>query len=142
MLDIQPGESWSLKVEQASANADAIVFLLGPVASASPQLQAEWQAVLRNDWDAKKLMIPVLLGGQSPSQLPKFLANTHPIVATNFDQPVAQIEYVIQSPNEIRVSGVSETSRAEQRNRLEDLKTFAEALKSGAEPDGSTISLS
>ncbi len=36
MLDVQPDESWSLKVEQTSVNADTVVFLLGPGASASP----------------------------------------------------------------------------------------------------------
>ena len=104
--------------------------------------QAEWQAVLRNDWDGKKLMIPVLLHGQPSSQLPKFLANTRPIVTTNFDQLVDQIEQVVSNRNEGRVSDISEKSRAEQRNRSEDVKSFAEALKSGMEPDRGKISLS
>ena len=80
MLDLPVGASWTDRIEQESANADAFIFLLGAGTSVDSHLQSEWQALLRSDWDAKKPMIPVLLPDWGLSVLPKFLANRHPLV--------------------------------------------------------------
>ncbi len=139
MLDVPAGEAWSDKIEQASANADAFKFLLGAGASVNPRLQAEWKALLRNDWDAKKPLIPVLLHGQQPSDLPRFLTNRTALITTNFDQLVEQIERVIQNPGQGRRPKPSEGTKAEQAHRLEELKEFAEALKKDSDFDTDTI---
>jgi hypothetical protein len=141
ILDDPQKDLQSSTIEQASSSADAIIFLLGSGASVTPQLQAEWQAVLRNDWDSKKPMIPVLMHGQAPGQLPKFLINTRPIVTTNFDQLVNELEHRVQNPDETGAPVTSERNKAERRDRLEDLKTFAEALKSEADRDSGKINL-
>ena len=125
------GELWSERVERASAGADAFIFLLGTGATSNPELQAEWRAMLRNDWDGTKTMIPVLLQGRAEADLPKFLASRTALAATNFDELVNQIEDVVQHPEKGRKAGAVAKARAEQANRLEELKAFGEALKLG-----------
>ena len=139
MIDLPAGEGWLDRIERASADADAFIFLLGAGASADPRLRAEWKALLRNDWDGKRPMIPVLLHGQRPSDLPRFLANRSALTATNFDELVERLERRIQNPGEGRSTKVSEEAKAEQAQRLEDLKDFAEMLKRESDIDGGGI---
>jgi hypothetical protein len=138
-LDVPPGELRSERIEQAGANADAFIFLLGAGGSANPQLQTERRALLRSDWDGKKPMIPVLLHGQQPSDLPKFLANRNALFTTNFDLIADQVERVIQNPSEGRNPKASEQARAELSRRLEDVKDFAEALRKERTTDTGAI---
>jgi hypothetical protein len=139
MLDLPAGAVWADWIEQASANADAFIFLVGGGASKNPHLQAEWKALLRSDWDAKKRMIPVLLQDQRSSDLPRFLANRSALVTTNFDQLVEQIERLIQNPSEGRRPPASEKAKTEQAHRLEELKDFAEALKKESDIEADAI---
>jgi TIR domain len=70
-LDIAPGEDWTQAIDKKSASADGYVFLLGPGAPENPQLRAEWRSLLRNDWESKKSLIPVILAhGSVPHDLP------------------------------------------------------------------------
>src|SRR4051812_38597310 len=73
-LDVATGEEWARIVDRESATADGFVFLLGPGYSANDQLQAEWRSFLRNDWDGKMPLLPVLAPDAS-KELPSFLRN-------------------------------------------------------------------
>src|SRR6266566_2397758 len=85
-LDVSSPEEWKRVLDQESAGADGFIFLLGAGASANPDLQAEWRSLLRNDWDSKKTLVPVIhLHGPLSKELPPFLRNRRAIYTTNFD---------------------------------------------------------
>ncbi len=139
MLDVPAGELRSDRIEQASCDADAFIFMLGPGASANPWLQAEWTALLRNDWDGTRPMIPVLLHGQQACDIPRFLKGRKALVATNCDELAEQIEWLLQNLDEARQPKPTEKDREEQEQRLEELRDFAESLKAGFSFDADTI---
>jgi len=88
-LDFASGEDWKRIVDRESASADGFVFLLGAGASRNPQLQAEWRWLLRNDWESKKPLIPVIHAHDASLQdLPPFLRSRRAIVTTNFDTAI------------------------------------------------------
>lgn len=135
MLDFAGGETSPDKVEQASADADAFVFLLEPGSHAEPRLQSEWRALLRNDWDGKRPMIPVLLHGDGVADIPRFLANRDALVTPNLEQIVEKIERVVRNPEEGRRRKPSARAKAEWAQRLEELQSFGLALKEEARLD-------
>jgi hypothetical protein len=108
--------------------------LLGAGASVDPQLRAEWLALLRNDSDSKKPLIPILeMHGRFPDDVPPFLRNRKIICTTNFDDVVEKVEYFLQHPAETRDPERDAIGRADQAQRLYELKEFALALKDGSE---------
>ena len=75
-LDLQPGEDWSRAVDEASAKADGFIFLLGTGSSSDPGMLTEWRILLRNDWESKKPLIPIVHATEpSMLQVPAFLRN-------------------------------------------------------------------
>jgi hypothetical protein len=129
-LDAASGEDWKRFVDRESAGADGYIFLLGADASANPQLQAEWRSLLRNDWDSKKPLIPVIHAqGGSVHNLPPFLRNRRAIVTTNFDTVISELRYLIENPTEALDRTHEQQSRLEQEQRLNELKDYALALK-------------
>ena|SRR5437660_959069 len=129
-LDVASREDWKRVVDRESANADGYVFLLGPGASANPQLQAEWRWVLRNDWESKKPLIPVIHPRDALLQdLPPFLRNRRAIFTTDFDTAIGELRYLIEHPTETLDRTHEQQSRVEQEKRLNELKDYALSLK-------------
>ena len=135
-LDSAPGEDWQQLLDQKSASADGIVFLLGAGASVSPQLLAEWRSLLRTDWESKKPLVPVVHGHGVPSEdLPPFLRNRQAIYTTNFDTIIDHLRSVLEHPSEMLDSAHEKQARREQDKRLKDLKEYALALKEESSGD-------
>ena len=129
-LDAAAGEDWRRVVDRESPDADGFVFLLGAGASANPELQAEWRSLLRNDWESRKLLVPVIhLDGAAPEVLPPFLRNRKAIYATNLDDIVDQLRYLLEHPAESLNRAHEQKARIEQEKRLNELKDYALALK-------------
>lgn len=130
-LDVASGEDWKRVIDDKSASADGYIFLLGAGASANnPQLQAEWRSLLRNDWESKKPLIPVIHAhGALPQDLPPFLRNRRAIFTTNFDTIIGELRYLIDHPTETLDHTHDQQSRLEQEKRLDELKDYALALK-------------
>jgi hypothetical protein len=129
-LDVASGEDWKRVLDRESADADGFVFLLGTGSASNPQLQAEWRSFLRNDWDSKKPLVPVIhLHGAAPQDLPPFLRNRKPIYTTNFDGIVDQLRYLLEHPTETLDPTHEEQAKTEQEKRLNELKAYALALK-------------
>ncbi len=129
-LDVTSEEEWKRVVDRESASADGYIFLLGAGASANPQLQAEWRWLLRNDWDSKKPLIPVIHAqGAPPQDLPPFLRNRRAIVTANFDTAIGELRYLIEHPTETLDRTHEQQSRVEQQKRLNELKDYALSLK-------------
>ena len=129
-LDSAPGEDWQRLIDQKSASADGIVFLLGAGTSVSPQLLAEWRSLLRTDWESKKHLVPVIHGhGIHPEELPPFLRNRQTIFTTNFDNVVDSLRSVLEHPGGTPDPTHQAASRLAQENRLKDLRDYALALK-------------
>ena len=129
-LDIAPGEDWTQAIDKKSASADGYVFLLGAGASENPQLRAEWRSLLRNDWESKKSLIPVILAhGGVPHDLPPFLRNRKAILATNFDDAIREVRYLIEHPTETMDLTHEQQSKAEWERRRNELKDYALSLK-------------
>src|SRR5215210_9064653 len=85
-LDVAPGEDWRRLVDQESAKADGFLFLVGDGGSVDQRLRAEWRALLRNDSESKKALIPIVkLHGSSPDMIPAFLRNRQVLYTTDFD---------------------------------------------------------
>jgi hypothetical protein len=73
---IQPGQNWVERIEQAVRQAEAIVLLIAPQAQSDQQQSRIWQAALEAVWsDDSKRMIPFLLGDAEP---PAFTRSTVP----------------------------------------------------------------
>jgi hypothetical protein len=133
-LDLDSGEDWRDVVDKESAKADGFVFFLGAGAAVDPQLQAEWRALLRNDSESKKPLIPILeMHGRFPDDVPPFLRNRKIICTTNFDDVVKKVEYFLEHPAETRDPERDAIGRADQAQRLSELKEFALALKGNSE---------
>ena len=129
-LDAAAGEDLKRAVDRESANADGFVFLLGAGASVNPELQAEWRSLLRNDWESRKLLVPVIhLHGAAPEELPPFLRNRKAIYTTNLDDIVDQLRYLVDHPAESLNRAHEQQARIEQEKRLNELKEYALALK-------------
>jgi len=129
-LDIAPGEDLTQAIDKKSASADGYVFLLGAGASEDLQLRAEWRSLLRNDWDSKKPLIPVILEhGAVPHYLPPFLRNRRAILTTNFDDAVREVRYLIEHPTETVDHTYEQQSKTEWENRRNELKDYALSLK-------------
>ena len=129
-LDIAPGEDWTQAIDKKSASADGYVFLLGAGASENPQLRAEWRSLLRNDWESKKSLIPVILAhGGVPHDLPPFLRNRRAILTTNFDDAIREVRYLIEHPAETMDHTHEQQSKAEWERRRNELKDYALSLK-------------
>lgn len=129
-LDIAPGEDWTQAIDKKSANADGYVFLLGAGASENPQLRAEWRSLLRNDWDSKKPLIPVILQqGDVPPYLPPFPRNRRAILATDFDVAVREVRYLIDHPSETVDRTHEQQSKTEWDKRRNELEDYALSLK-------------
>ena len=129
-LDIAPGEDVTQAIDKKSASADGYVFLLGPGASENPQLRAEWRSLLRNDWESKKPLIPViLLHGDVDHDLPPFLRNRRAIFTTNFDDLLHEVRYLIEHPTETVDHTHEQQSKAEWEKRRNELKEYALSLK-------------
>jgi hypothetical protein len=129
-LDVTSGEEWKRVVDRESASADGYIFLVGAGATANPQLQAEWRWLLRNDWESKKPLIPVMhTPDASLSDLPPFLRNRRTIVTTNFDAAIGELRYLIEHPTETLDRSHEQQSRVEQEKRRNELKDYALALK-------------
>ena len=122
-LDIAPGEDWTQAIDKKSASADGYVFLLGAGASENPQLRAEWRSLLRNDWESKKPLIPVILAhGGVAHDLPPFLRNRRAILTTNFDDAIREVRYLIEHPAEALDRTHEQESRAELEKRINELQ--------------------
>lgn len=131
-LDLRAGEQWRQRVDQETAQADAFVLLVGAGASLNADLESEWRTFLRNDWESNKPLIPVLIHRAAENKIPSFLRSRKVIATTNFDEAVNQIEHLLQNPDESRIPAAYERAKADQANRLEELKKFALALKDAA----------
>jgi hypothetical protein len=134
-LDLAVGEQRHQRIDQESAQADALVFLVGAEASISPGLESEWRSFLRNDWESKKPLIPVLIDRASENNVPSFLRSRKVVATTDFDRAVDQIEHLLKHPSESIPAAAYERARADQASRLEELKEFALALKEAASSD-------
>jgi hypothetical protein len=135
-LDSVPGEDWQRVLDQKSASADGIVFLLEAGASGSPQLLAEWRSLLRTDWESKKRLVPVVHGRRlTREELPPFLRNRQPIYTTNFEAMIDHLLSVLEQPNEVLDPAHQQQARIEQEKRLKDLKEYALALKEESSGD-------
>jgi hypothetical protein len=135
-LDVPSEEEWSRIVDRESPKADGFIFLLGPGFAANSQLHAEWRTFLRSDWDSKKPLVPLIVAHDSISKdLPPFLRNRKAIYSTDFDAVVDELQYLVQHPTEALDRGHDEEARAEQRERLSEVKDHALALKEGGSGD-------
>lgn len=129
-LDMRSGEDWKHAVDKESASADGYVFLLDAGALANPQLRAEWRSLLRNDWESKKPLIPIVHAHSStPYDLPPFLRNRRAILTTNFDEAIGELRYLIEHPAESLDRTHEQESNAEQEKRRDELKDYALSLK-------------
>lgn len=129
-LDVPSGEEWNQLVDRESAKADGFIFLLGPGFSANPLLHAEWRSFLRNDWDSKKPLVPVITAhGPASKDLPPFLRNRKAIYVTNFDAVIEDLQYLVQHPAETLDHTHDEQGRAERKKRLSEIENYALALK-------------
>jgi TIR domain len=131
-LDLASGEQWSQRIEQESAQADAFVFIVGSGTSINPHLESEWRTFLRNDWESKKPLIPVLIDRAAQDKVPSFLRSRKVVAATNFDGAADQIEHLLKYPSESMPAAAFEKAKVDQASRLEELKEFALALKEAA----------
>lgn len=136
-LDITAGEDSTQAIDNKSASADGYVFLLGAGASQNPKLRAEWRSLLRNDWESKKPLIPVILEhGGVPHDLPPFLRNRRAILTTNFDDAIREVRYLIEHPAETIDHTREQQSKAEWEKRRNELKDYALSLKQEDGADG------
>ena len=133
-LDVASGEDWKRVIDHESANADGYIFLVGAGASVNPQLQAEWRSLLRNDWESKKPLIPIIHAhGASLQDLPPFLRNRRAIFTTNFDNAIGELRYLIDHPTETLDRTHEQQSDWNTEKRLNELKDYALALKEESE---------
>jgi hypothetical protein len=132
-LDLRPDEDLSEAVDKASESADGYIFLLGLGASTNPHLLTEWRALLRNDSESKKALIPIINSQELLSvELPAFLRNRQRLLLTaNYDAVVERVQYLLEHPNETRDRDLEE-GKMDRAVRLEELKRFALALKGDA----------
>jgi hypothetical protein len=129
-LDLRSGEDWSKAVDEASAKADGFIFLLDAGSSSNPGMLAEWRNVLRNDWESKKPLIPIVRSSERwVHEVPAFLRNRQLLLANDFDALLDRVVYLLQHPAETREHHHDEEGKQDQTHRLEELKEFALALK-------------
>jgi TIR domain len=129
-LDLAAGEQWAQRIDQESAKADALVVLVGAGAPLSPDLESEWRAFLRNDWESSKPLIPVLT--HATAEIPFFLRSRKAVTVTSVDGVVDEIDHLLKHPSESMPPAAYAKAKADQAHRLDELKEFALALKEAA----------
>ena len=136
-LDMLPGVDWTQAIDNESAQADGYVFLLGANASSNPQLQAEWRQLLRNDWESKKPLIPIVHEHEgSPSALPPFLRSRRAIFTTNVESAVDEVRHRMEHPAETIDRTREHESKAEWEQYRHQLQDFALSLRERNIEDG------
>jgi hypothetical protein len=129
-LDLAVGEQWGQRIDQESANADALVVLVGAGTPISTDLESEWRAFLRNDWESSKPLIPVLT--DATAEIPSFLRSRKAVALTSVDRVVDEIEHLLKHPGESTPPAAYAKAKVDQAHRLDELKEFALALKEAA----------
>ncbi len=129
-LDLPQGEDWIEAVNRASAKADAFIFLLRPQTVSDPHMLTEWRNMLRNDWESKKIKIPILTSKRPLKKpLPGFIRNLRFVPSAKFDEVVERVVYLLQHPAETRDRRLDEKGIREHARRLEEIRAFALALE-------------
>ena len=129
-LNLAASKDWNEAIDEATASAEAYIFLLSPNAASDPHLQSEWRSMLRNDWESKKPLIPIVTSKKiSRSRIPPFLRNRQILSAAKFDELPERIAYLLEHPAETRDRRRDEQGTRERARRLEEIREFALALK-------------
>lgn len=134
-LDVTSGDDWKRLMDRESANANAFLFLIGSGAPVDAQLRSEWRALLRNDWDSSKPLILYVhdpsgeLPGEFRGRIPPFLRSRKPIVTTNYDTLVDELQHAVAHPEDSIDREQEEIGKLEREKRLGELRDYALALK-------------
>ena len=136
-LDIVPGKN-GLKQSTKRAPAQTVTSSSSaPVRRKTLKLRAEWRSLLRNDWESKKPLIPVILEhGGVLHDLPPFLRNRRAIFTTNLDDAIREVRYLIEHPTETMDHSHEQQSKVEWEKRRNELKDYALSLKQEGGADG------
>ena len=136
-LKLSRGEQAQAELEKLLAKADALVFLIGSKIKNDPKLDSEWRSALRVEWDTNgtKPMLPVLIGD---AVLPHFLGDRLAVrldvSIPNYDQVADEIIHAVENPFATVNLERRAAARAEQQERLGEMKRFAETLEPIARP--------
>jgi hypothetical protein len=83
--EIAPGEDWVEKIEKGLSEAKAVLLLISPEFLASPSANFEAGMAL-SPRSRDRRVIPILLRGVSPKEIPPPLKRFQSIVATGSDE--------------------------------------------------------
>lgn len=84
--ELNPGESWTDRIEQAIRNAEAIVVLAESQSAPDEKQRRTWQSALEAVWaDSSKRLIPFLLG---EVEVPRFVRAS---VSSSASLPVIRV---------------------------------------------------
>ncbi len=124
--DLQAGESWQDKTEEAIRTADAVIVLITGSGAPTKYQDHEWSCTLESYWaDQSKLLIPVLIGD---APLPSFVARFQ---ALRLADPTAGWDAVIEAlqSQAAHSSPAAAKDTTQLRERLKSLESFAQSLR-------------
>lgn len=135
--NLEVGEHWQAKIEQAVKLADAVVVLVDPKGEPDSHQQFEWSTALEAEWeDPTKRLIPLLLGN---AKLPSFLSSKKALRVRNpekeWDRAVEQLVRVlnkdpVESSEFVSIEKEDPSKPFEQlRKRLQYIEKTAQTLK-------------
>lgn len=128
---LHPGQQWREQLDRAVGDAQWLLILVGSASRATPWQEAEWGAALSRTWeDREKRLLPIVFGDSDP---PPFLRNWVPLRVAPGTQSSTWTAQVMDVLRELRNDAVhtGPKNRAELRERLDEIKKAAEALRYG-----------
>jgi hypothetical protein len=134
--DLKPGQHWQMELERAADKATCFLILFRPGSSATPQLEAEWQAALKSAWGSEKALIPVIFGeGEGPAFLRSWVG-LHIKTGTDTSTWTKQVFEAVTSQSSFLAPTSSEKAQSARQKRFDELAEAAHSLKgSFDEPD-------
>jgi hypothetical protein len=132
LRELGSGADWNEKVAEATRNAGAFVFLIGPPGPDDRLQQFEWQQVVEEEYylDPTKPLIPVVIGG---AEVPGFLRarKAIPVDASMIDfQTLADtIVDSINKPGDTVDPGSIERGRQARDLALKNLREYSRELE-------------
>jgi hypothetical protein len=144
-MELMPGEDWSSSITDAVRDAKVFLWFAGRHTSSSSWMQEELNAITRSGEEA--IVIPVLVEGAEPEELPLYLRSRHWVDARiNKEEAIGQLVNVLEKylgvPKKEKLEDIQKRSTLnegyvfisysiENKAFLEKLKKFLKSKKYG-----------
>jgi hypothetical protein len=127
--DLKPGQQWQMELERAADKATCFLILFRPGSSATPQLEAEWQAALKSAWNSDKALIPVIFGEDEAPAFLRSWVGLHIKTGTDTSTWTKQVFEALTTQSRSLAPTPSVHEQSVRQKRFDELDEAAHSLK-------------